>query len=96
MVKFKFVNFWKMHKDHPNKFDIPDEKDLTHLKVGDWVKISNGERFWVEITSLKNHNKYITGIIKNELLDKKDYNLGDIVNFKSRNVCQIKKAEDTH
>lgn len=84
--KYKFVNVAKLNKEHPNTIKTPSIDQ--NLNIGDTVKISNGkERFWVQLTHVKNNN--LQGIIKNELLDETLYKYGDKVNFKTKNIYDI-------
>lgn len=95
--KFKFVDVQKLHRDIPS-LDVPDENEIKNIEVGDYVKISNGkERFWVEITESPHavkDKKQFTGIVKNNLLESDNYDIGDKINLRPRNIYKINKKRE--
>lgn len=66
-----------MRIKYPDTFEAPIKEDLDNLKIGDFVKVCiripnrvgempKSERFWVEITEIK--EDVITGKVSNDLI----------------------------
>ncbi len=93
IYKPKLLNAVSMNSKYPNSFKIPSKDKIIKLRIGDFVKIVNNtstpERFWVIITKKKGNN--FIGIINNKLIGRAQYNLGDLISFKSYNICDIQK-----
>ena len=90
-----FVNAVEMHKQHPDTFEVPSNKELSALKKGDFVKVClqddnrNGERFWCEVIYVDKAKKKITAAVNNELVFYPEIELGLEVKFDFNNVYAI-------
>lgn len=79
---YKFIDAHKIRRDHPKVL-----KNFESVNVGDYVQISNGkERFWVEVTNV---GQKIEGVVKNYLLDDEQYDYGEKITFKNKNIYEV-------
>lgn len=75
-----------MARRYPDTFHLPN---LTGLKAGDIVKVSNGgERFWVILTDT-NTDDTCRGVVDNSLVSPCGYDAGDTLLFEKRNIYQV-------
>lgn len=89
-----FSDAQKLQRDNPDSFEAPSQKELDQLKVGDVVKVSNGqERFWTIIKELKSSNVIIAEV-NNRLMGVQPYNLGDLIQFTKTNIYTIRSARN--
>lgn len=83
-----WVDAMKMAQNFPTSFTIPSEEDLTKLKKGSLIKLSNGiERFWVIIEWFDDDSIY--GVVDNDLGRTTKYGYGDTVVFKKNHILDI-------
>ncbi len=82
----RLANAKKLSLEYPDTFSYWEE-DIAALKVGDIVKVSGNERFWVIVKEI-NGDKII-GEVNNLLLNTTTYNLGDWISFKRENIYQF-------
>lgn len=83
-----FVDAQEMHRMFPDKFEIPSEKELRKLKIGDIVKVChNEERFWTIVKRIRNDTIYAK--VDNDLVLKHDFKLGDTIKFEKKNIYAI-------
>lgn len=90
-IKLNLLNAQQMNKEHPKTFEVPSDKELRKIKVGDIVKICDddaGERFWVEIKAIETNSGKLIGSIANNLIRSKA-NANDKVLFERENVLSI-------
>lgn len=91
-----FVSAVQMSKAYPGMFEVPTSAQLDALVYGDHVKICNGfnERFWVMVCVRNRSEKVIIGEVCSKLLNKRDYDLGDLIVFHEDHVfATLSKAE---
>jgi hypothetical protein len=83
----RFVDAQAMHRKHPTTFEVPSAKQLTELKVGDFVKINaNHERFWVKLTRV--NGKKLEGVVDNKLIQR-GLKLGQKVRFETKHIYSV-------
>ena len=83
-----FIDAQEMHRKHSHCFQVPNDHHLNKLKVGDYVKICEGnERFWVELTEVEGQK--LSGRVDNDLFFTHDFECDDIVHFETRHVYNI-------
>lgn len=73
-------------------FSVPTQAQIRRLKVGDSVQLErNGERFWVGLSGYigkVHHGK----VLHSALTRNRDLAPGDVIDFHSRNIYDIKKG----
>lgn len=73
-------------------FSAPTQAQIRRLKVGDAVQLErNGERFWVGLSGYiakVHHGK----VLHSTLTRNRDLKQGDVIDFQSRNIYDIKKG----
>lgn len=88
----------KLHREHPDTFQIPSKSDKAAIQVGDFVKLifdagRNGtERMWVRVTQLHP----LGGTLANSPVCVPYWELqwGQFVGFKRKHIINIEsKAE---
>jgi hypothetical protein len=85
---FIFVDAQEMHRNNPDRFEVPSQEELDKLDIGDVVKVCDGyERFWTIITHVD--GDFLQASINNHLLDKDKGRVGDIVEFEKRHIYAI-------
>jgi hypothetical protein len=85
----RLINASFFNKKYPLSFSIPSKKQLSKLKRGSIVKVSNGkERFWVEITRIFKNE--IFGKLRNDLIHGSKF--GARIKLRKSNILQIKKG----
>jgi hypothetical protein len=85
--KATFTDAQQVHREHPDTFDVPSDKELSEIQPGSIVKVcSGGERFWAEVKSIK--DGVITAVVDNDLIQKK-LRFGDVIRFQTKNVYDI-------
>lgn len=96
MSSLELIDATEMADQHQSTFELPELEMLQEVDV-DWVlKVCDGrERFWTSVVSIKKDNNIfdteITAKIDNRLLFSTEYNYGDIIKYKLRNVYCIKR-----
>ena len=66
-------------------FELP----LNDLEVGDFVKVNDGQSFWVQITKI---HVWLYGIIHDEIEENEDGNQkGDLIKMNRCNVLDVRK-----
>ena len=96
MSSLDLIDATEMADQHQSTFELPELEMLQEVDV-DWVlKVCDGrERFWTSVVSIKKDNNIfdteITAKIDNRLLFSTEYNYGDIIKYKLRNVYCIKR-----
>jgi len=69
-------------------FELP----LDDLEVGDFVKVDDGQSFWVRITKI---HVWLYGIIYDEIEENEDGNRkGDLIKMNRCNVLDVRKYID--
>ena len=83
----KFIDAQEMSK-HSTTFYAPNKSELDSIEEGSIVKVCNGfERFWTKVLVVKNDN--IIAVIDNGLVDAKEYDFGDTIEFEKRHIYSI-------
>jgi uncharacterized protein YegJ (DUF2314 family) len=85
----QLVDAQQMAKAYPNSFEVPDQKELDLVKVGDSVKIciNNKERLWIEVTEI--NGGQLKGKIDNCPIVIDDVAFGDSISFRKENIYSI-------
>ena len=84
----EFIDAQELARLHPNIIEIPSDKELKALKVGDIVKVChNNECFWVIVKKIKYNTIY--GQVDNELVRKHNFHMGDMIKFEKKNIYTI-------
>jgi hypothetical protein len=94
-----FIDGEESKRQNPTTSTIPTKRQKQALKVGDLVCVGfafpselgiPGERFWVEVTTIKGAD--LTGTIDDELMlgDIFNVNYGDTISFKRKHVLTIR------
>lgn len=87
-----FLDAQQLGREHPNTFAAPTEEDIAQIKVGDYVKVCDGEeRFWNIIKKMD--GDIIVAEINNKLVCGQDYNLGDLIQFSKHHIYDIESAD---
>jgi len=94
-----FMDTWVSAVDRSKlypEFEAPTEARLAALNYGDHVKICNryNERFWVMVCVRNRSEKVIIGEVCSLLMNKVDYDLGDLVAFHEDHVFVTAPKED--
>lgn len=79
------------------KFKSYNTHNRTCIKVNDAVKITSipqYESFWIEVKSVNNQTKEITGSVENILQLEHSFNHTDIISFYKKNIKEHKKEKD--
>ena len=85
--RIRLVDAQQMAKEFPDTFEAPSASDLSKLRAGDIVKVSNNsERFWVQIISRS--DDMFLGCVDNALLSGR-VRYGDHIQFHACNVFAI-------
>src|SRR3989344_7381154 len=90
-------NCKEMHLKNPSGFEIPPDKDIEELRVGDFARLifknerDEGERMWVEITHI-NKDKggwFFEGKLTNHPIVMTNLVEGDIIRFGKRHFADL-------
>ena len=93
----ELIDATEMADQYKSTFELPEIEMLQEVDV-DWIlKVCDGrERFWTSVVSIKRDNNIfdteITAKIDNHLVYSKEYNYGDTIKYKLRNVYSVKEA----
>lgn len=85
-----FVNAQEMHRENPDRFEVPSTEELKSIKAGHYVKVATGnERFWVHVTEVTRDS--IKGKVNNDLMNTDIHGLKacDDVEFTTDNIYDI-------
>lgn len=87
---YTLVDAIEMHRKHPKTFEVPTEKEIISLQVGDTVKLCfNGiERIWVTIIQIVDVD-HMVGKVDNDPVLIWGLSYQDRVEFSYRNIYQI-------
>lgn len=86
-----------MNKTGSQKFKSYNTHNRVNIKVNDAVKVTSEpqyESFWVEVRSVNEETKEITGSVENILQRRHRFNHTDIISFYKKNIKEYKKEED--
>jgi len=93
----ELIDATEMADQHQSTFELPELEMLQEVDV-DWIlKVCDGrERFWTSVIAIKiDENNFfdteITAKIDNNLMYSTEYNYGDTIKYKLRNVYCIKR-----
>ena len=95
--KFWLVDAVEWQKECPTTFDLPDEWNRKHLKVGEWAKLifafptqpkDSFERMWVRIEVVK--PTWYGGTLDNEPSARGFIDIGHRLRFESRHIIDIR------
>lgn len=90
-VLTKLVDAQKMHRQHPDSFEVPSQHELACIKPGDYAKVCrHGERFWIKVLGAT--GKYLIGEVDVPLVveDNADINRPWMrVRFEHRHIYTI-------
>lgn len=92
----ELIDATEMADQYKSTFELPEIEMLQEVDV-DWIlKVCDGrERFWTSVVSIKRDNNIfdteITAKIDNHLVYSKEYNYGDTIKYKLRNVYSVKR-----
>ena len=93
ILEVELENAYELHCENPETFDYPSTEEICSLRVGDGIKVCNGdERFWVVIVEI-DEDKYICEV-SNRLLDPPGYDLGDYIYVLKENIYQVRKIAE--
>ncbi len=94
----EFNNVVEIHKQHPDTFYIPSDKEREKVKVGQHIKvISKSERFWTEVIDIIKDDqgiKQYVCIVDNILFLNDEINVGSIVPVMPWNIMDIRTVEN--
>ena len=93
MTEINLVNAYELHKLNPDSFYYPTNDELDNIQINDGLKVNLGnERFWTLIKEIKD-NKFICEV-SNNLIDKSQCDIGDLIVVKKENIYQIRKENE--
>lgn len=81
----------KMHRNHPDTFQIPSDEEKAAIQPGDFVKLMfdagdhGTERMWVKVTSLDP----LAGTLANSPFGIPDLSFGDHITFAPKHIICI-------
>lgn len=95
--KIKLVDAYQMHRRNATTFEVPTDKDLDSIRVGDLVKLGfvtgnqlvSAERMWVEVVGL---NPFKGRLVSGPLFADVKYH--DLVDFERNHVHSIKLKKE--
>lgn len=85
----------KVHRLHPETFEVPTQEELNTIRAGDHVKLcfNNKERMWVEVVGITDTG-VISGIVDNKPVCEGSPKYKHPVVFCRENVYNILKAQE--
>lgn len=95
-VKFWLIDAVEFQKDHPATFELPDEWNRGHVRVGEWAKLifafptepeHRFERMWVQVELAT--PTYYGGVLDNEPENHGFIRLGHRLRFEPRHIINI-------
>ena len=95
--KFWLVDAVEWQKKCPATFDLPDEWNRMHLKIGEWAKLifafptkpeDSFERMWVKIEVVK--PTWYGGALDNEPSARGFISIGHRLRFEPRHIIDIR------
>jgi hypothetical protein len=96
-VRFWLVDALEWQKECPTTFDVPDEWNRKHLKVGEWAKLifafptepeHSFERMWVRIEAVS--EAWYGGALDNEPSTEGFISVGHRLRFEPRHIIDIR------
>ncbi len=96
--EFHLENVYKVNKESPRTFLIPNEDEIRSIQIGDLVKIifimeeqqddgCRAERMWVEISKISRGG--FKGTLNNDPYYLKTISAGDEIDFSAKNIASI-------
>ena len=88
-------NCKEMHLKNPSGFEIPPDKDIEELRVGDFARLifknenDEGERMWVEITNIDKDDWFFEGKLTNKPVVMTNLQEGDTIRFGKRHFADF-------
>ncbi len=80
-----FIDAQELSRIHPSIVEVPSDKELRKLKIGDLVKVCHNEEcLWVIVKKIKYETIY--GEVDTQLVKKHNFNIGDIIKFEKKNI----------
>ncbi len=97
MMAHELIDGRERHRQNPDTFEIPSDATVAALRVGDHVKVGaltpgagrvEAERFWVQLTSIRDDRTVFVGWIDNLLTFTEQHGLDyeDEVQFEARHI----------
>src|SRR3989338_7546366 len=88
-------NCKEMHLKNPTGFEIPPDKDIEELRVGDFARLifknerDEGERMWVKITIIDKDSWLFEGRLTNHPIVMTNLEEGDTIRFGKRHFADL-------
>ena len=90
ILEVELKNAYQLHCENPETFDYPSTEEIRSLRVGDSLKVYNGNiYFWAAIVEIDD-DKYICQV-SDLFFDPPGYDFGDYIYVLKENIYKIRK-----